>query len=217
MTVSDWSPDVLARLEAKRLADLERVRKVRALLEEHGPAATGARFKGRTIRTLVPLDRLPRRRRLRVIEPRAASGGGEWIGQVLARFALRSARIDHGIPSAPWDRSYDCRWLCAVALAACPTNRTPLPILLGSHPRWDRIRACPSARFFSTLLRSLVLASAACALAAPTPSLGQGTVLYDIKFNAPKHTLNATPALGDIDGISRVKFGAPRVVSGSAR
>ncbi len=35
MTVSDLSPDALARLEAKLVADLEMVRKVRALLEEH--------------------------------------------------------------------------------------------------------------------------------------------------------------------------------------
>jgi len=37
MTVSDLSPDALARLEAKLVADLEMVRKVRALLEEHLP------------------------------------------------------------------------------------------------------------------------------------------------------------------------------------
>ena len=35
MTVSDLSPDALARLEMKLMADLEIVRKVRALLEEH--------------------------------------------------------------------------------------------------------------------------------------------------------------------------------------
>lgn len=35
MTISDLSPDALARLEAKLVADLEMVRKVRALLEEH--------------------------------------------------------------------------------------------------------------------------------------------------------------------------------------
>lgn len=35
MTVSDLSPDALARLEAKLVADLEMVRRVRALLEEH--------------------------------------------------------------------------------------------------------------------------------------------------------------------------------------
>ena len=35
MTVSDLSPDALARLEAKLIADLDMVRKVRALLEEH--------------------------------------------------------------------------------------------------------------------------------------------------------------------------------------
>jgi len=35
VTVSDLSPDALARLEMKLLADLEVVRKVRALLEEH--------------------------------------------------------------------------------------------------------------------------------------------------------------------------------------
>ena len=43
MTVSDLSPDALARLEAKLIADLEMVRRVRALLEEHrsglGPVA----------------------------------------------------------------------------------------------------------------------------------------------------------------------------------
>jgi hypothetical protein len=40
MTVSDLSPDALARLEAKLVADLEMVRKVRALLEEHRPMLT---------------------------------------------------------------------------------------------------------------------------------------------------------------------------------
>jgi len=40
MTVSDLSPDALARLEAKLVADLEMVRKVRALLEEHRPSLT---------------------------------------------------------------------------------------------------------------------------------------------------------------------------------
>ncbi|WP_395719531.1 hypothetical protein [Prosthecobacter sp.] len=40
MTVSDLSPDALARLEAKLVADLEMVRKVRALLEEHRPLLT---------------------------------------------------------------------------------------------------------------------------------------------------------------------------------
>ncbi len=40
MTVSDLSPDALARLEAKLVADLEMVRKVRALLEEHRPVLT---------------------------------------------------------------------------------------------------------------------------------------------------------------------------------
>lgn len=35
MTVSDLTPDALAKLEAKLVADLEVVRKVRALLEEH--------------------------------------------------------------------------------------------------------------------------------------------------------------------------------------
>jgi len=38
MTVSDLSPDALARLEMKLMADLEIVRKVRALLEEHRAA-----------------------------------------------------------------------------------------------------------------------------------------------------------------------------------
>ena len=42
MTVSDLSPDALARLEAKLVADLEMVRKVRARLEEHRPLLTAA-------------------------------------------------------------------------------------------------------------------------------------------------------------------------------
>ncbi len=40
MTVSDLSPDALAQLEAKLVADLDMVRKVRALLEEHRPSFT---------------------------------------------------------------------------------------------------------------------------------------------------------------------------------
>lgn len=35
MTAADLTPDALAKLEAKLMADLEMVRKVRALLEEH--------------------------------------------------------------------------------------------------------------------------------------------------------------------------------------
>jgi hypothetical protein len=42
MTVSDLSPDALARLEAKLVVDLEMVRKVRALLEEHRPLLTAS-------------------------------------------------------------------------------------------------------------------------------------------------------------------------------
>ncbi len=43
MTVSDLTPDALARLEAKLEADLEMVRRVRALLEEHrGALGQGA-------------------------------------------------------------------------------------------------------------------------------------------------------------------------------
>lgn len=42
MTVSDLSPDALARLEAKLVADLEMVRRVRALLEEHRPLLTAS-------------------------------------------------------------------------------------------------------------------------------------------------------------------------------
>lgn len=38
MTVADLSPDALAKLEAKLVADLDMVRKVRALLEEHQSA-----------------------------------------------------------------------------------------------------------------------------------------------------------------------------------
>lgn len=43
MTVDDLTPDALAKLEAKLLADLEVVRKVRAVLQEHGiPLGKGA-------------------------------------------------------------------------------------------------------------------------------------------------------------------------------
>jgi hypothetical protein len=51
MTVSDLSPDALARLEAKLVADLEMVRKVRALLEEHLPmlATTPAAMNVRAV------------------------------------------------------------------------------------------------------------------------------------------------------------------------
>ncbi len=42
MTVADLSPDALARLEAKLVADLEMVRKVRALLMEHLPLMNSA-------------------------------------------------------------------------------------------------------------------------------------------------------------------------------
>jgi hypothetical protein len=46
MTVSDLSPDALARLEAKLIADLDMVRKVRALLEEHRGALGGLTTPG---------------------------------------------------------------------------------------------------------------------------------------------------------------------------
>ncbi|MCC6881951.1 MAG: hypothetical protein IT576_07360 [Verrucomicrobiales bacterium] len=44
MTVADLTPDALARLETKLMADLDMVRKVRALLEEHQmtPSVPGA-------------------------------------------------------------------------------------------------------------------------------------------------------------------------------
>lgn len=44
MTAADLNPDALAKLEAKLMADLDLVRKVRALLEEHQmtPAGPGA-------------------------------------------------------------------------------------------------------------------------------------------------------------------------------
>lgn len=40
MTMADLTPDALARLEAKLVADLDMVRKVRALLEEHPMSAS---------------------------------------------------------------------------------------------------------------------------------------------------------------------------------
>lgn len=67
---------------------------------------------------------------------------------------------------------------------------------------------------FSTLLRALALASTACALAATQPAVAQETVLYDINFSAPTHTLDATPATGaGVDRVSTVVFGSPTVVS----
>ena len=49
MTLSDLSPDALARLEAKLLADVEVVRRMRVLMEEHqgllrGSAGSRARI-----------------------------------------------------------------------------------------------------------------------------------------------------------------------------
>ncbi len=46
MTVADLTPDALARLESKLIADLEMVRKVRALLTEHLPMLNNAAAGG---------------------------------------------------------------------------------------------------------------------------------------------------------------------------
>ncbi|MCC6883608.1 MAG: hypothetical protein IT576_15740 [Verrucomicrobiales bacterium] len=67
---------------------------------------------------------------------------------------------------------------------------------------------------FSTLLRASALACAACALAATQPAVAQETVLYDIDFSAPTHTLDTKPATGTgVDRVSTVVFGSPTVVS----
>ena len=55
MTVSDLSPDALARLEAKLLADLDVVRKVRGLLLEH-QGALGLAAAGTIAAPVVPAE-----------------------------------------------------------------------------------------------------------------------------------------------------------------
>lgn len=59
MTVSDLSPDALARLEAKLVADLEMIRKVRALLEEHRPLLTVAPAAVTVSATTAPVPASP--------------------------------------------------------------------------------------------------------------------------------------------------------------
>ena len=51
MTISDLSPDALSRLEAKLLADVEVVRRMRVLMQEHlgVPGAMGWRAAGGTV------------------------------------------------------------------------------------------------------------------------------------------------------------------------
>ncbi len=64
------------------------------------------------------------------------------------------------------------------------------------------------------LTRTSNLAITALFLAASPAVTAQETLLYAIDFSAPKHSLSVPPALGGIDGISKIKFGNPRVVSG---
>lgn len=71
----------------------------------------------------------------------------------------------------------------------------------------------PSATKLSTLLHAAALTALACALVAAPPTMAQGTVLYDIDFSAPKHALDATPAIGGVDGVSRISRGTPKVVA----
>lgn len=71
----------------------------------------------------------------------------------------------------------------------------------------------PSVTKLSTLHRAAALAASACALAAAPLAMAQGTVLYDIDFSAPKHTLDATPATGGVDGVSRISRGTSKVVA----
>ncbi|MFN0079275.1 MAG: hypothetical protein ACKVY0_22650 [Prosthecobacter sp.] len=59
MTVSDLSPDALGRLEAKLVADLEMVRKVRALLEEHRPLLSASPPMVTVSGTAAPAPTLP--------------------------------------------------------------------------------------------------------------------------------------------------------------
>lgn len=71
--------------------------------------------------------------------------------------------------------------------------------------------------FIPRLLRSLsriaIFAVAVGVLAAAPAAMAQGTVLYDIDFSAPKHTLDAVPAIGGVDGVSLISRGAPTVVA----
>jgi hypothetical protein len=81
MTAADLTPDALAKLEAKLVADLEMVRKVRALLEEHqlggGMAAAPA---GATAKVVAPVSvftpRAPERPREEVLKECLAETAG---------------------------------------------------------------------------------------------------------------------------------------------
>ena len=92
MTAADLTPDALAKLEAKLLADLEMVRKVRALLEEHqlgGVASSAPAVAGPAV-VLAPkpvfTPRPPERPREEVLkECLAATAGRPFAPQDLAQ------------------------------------------------------------------------------------------------------------------------------------
>jgi hypothetical protein len=81
MTAADLTPDALAKLEAKLVADLEMVRKVRALLEEHqlggGMAAAPS---GATAKVVAPVPvftpKAPERPREEVLKECLAETAG---------------------------------------------------------------------------------------------------------------------------------------------
>lgn len=75
MTIDDLNPDALAKLEAKMVADLEMVRKVRALLEEHriplpgvGPSAVAPGVASVAAATPAPVVQVPQPPRKSFVE-----------------------------------------------------------------------------------------------------------------------------------------------------
>lgn len=91
MTAADLTPDALAKLEAKLMADLEMVRKVRALLEEH-QVGGGMTVAPTTAPVAVPVPqpvftpRPPERPREEVLkECLAATAGRPFAPRDLAR------------------------------------------------------------------------------------------------------------------------------------
>ncbi len=91
MTAADLTPDALAKLEAKLVADLEMVRKVRALLEEHqlggGMASTPVGATAKVVATVpVFTPKAPERPREEVLkECLAETAGRPFAPQDFAR------------------------------------------------------------------------------------------------------------------------------------
>lgn len=105
MTAADLTPDALAKLEAKLMADLDMVRKVRALLDEHQVGGGGMTVAPTSAPAVVPVmrpvftPRPPERPREEVLkECLAATAGRPFAPQDLAQ------RIKDATQQRPGDK-----------------------------------------------------------------------------------------------------------------